>query len=359
MDDARAACLGIAYCGGIGHAAFQRMVQEFGSIHKAFYAPQKLLTKVLTENQIAHLVSFRKTYSYKESVRLLQKNDVWFLCIYDADYPPSLHNIKDPPICIFGRGDKSRIHFSDDTCIGVVGSRKPTEYGKDVAVWCGQVYADNGIVVVSGLAYGIDSITQQAAVDHKGRTIAVLGTNISSPYPSQNELLYESIIKKNGIVISEYPPGTSITRAAFVLRNRIIVGLSHSLVIVEGGERSGSLISARYAAENGKDVFAVPGHITSELSIGPHILLKQGAQLLQHPLDVITDQPMKVRKVNTLREIISDEESKIVNILSSQSATADFLARNCDISTSVVLSLLTTLEIRGIVRKTTEGKYAM
>lgn len=359
MDDARAACLGIALCGGIGHAAFQRLIREFGSVDRAFYAPSQLLTYVLTEKQLHQLITFRKTFSYHSSLRMLAKNDVWFMSIFDEIYPPLLRNIKDPPICLFGRGELSRMNFSDDTCIGVVGTRKPTEYGKEVAQWCGQVYAENDLVVVSGLAYGIDSITQQAAVSNNGRTIAVLGTNITSPYPSQNEDLYETIIKKNGIVISEYPPGASITRAAFVLRNRIIVGLSENLVVVEGGEKSGSLISATYAAENGRDVFAVPGHITSEQSVGPHILLRQGAQLMQHPLDVIGEQKMSLRKKSVPVGNLSPEETKIIELLRTQSKIGDTIAQQINLPTSIVLSLLTTLEIRGIIHKTNDGRYAL
>lgn len=359
MDDARAACLGIALCGGIGHAAFQRMVLEFGSIEQAFYASRSLLANALTEKQFVRFTEFRKTYSFQKSLFALQKKDVWFLTLYDRDYPTSLRNIKDPPICLFGRGDIKRINFSEDRCIGVVGSRKPTEYGKDIAVWCGELYADNGFVVVSGLAYGIDSITQQAAVNHNGRTIAVLGTNITAPYPSQNEELYETIIRKNGIVISEYPPDAPITRSAFVLRNRIIVGLSESIVVIEGGERSGSLISATYAAENGREVFAVPGHITSEQSVGPHLLLRQGAHLLQHPLDVIEDQKMGVKKRNDNYGEVSEDEAKIITILQEQPTSADMIAKKIGSNPQITLSLLTTLEIRGVIQKINEGKYSM
>lgn len=357
MDDARASCLGIAVCGGIGPATFERMKSACGTIEKAFSAPENILSHILTPKQQDVFFPFRKSYSYAKTLAELRQHGVWVITIADEDYPKNIKNIKDPPLCLFGRGDRRRIHFESDRCIGVVGSRKPTEYGKEVARMCGRAYAENDYVVVSGLAYGIDSIAQQSAIEHNGRTIAVLGTNITTAYPSQNENLYRTIINKNGIVISEYPPGFVITKSAFVLRNRIIVGLSESLVVVEGGEHSGSLISAKYAAENGREVFAVPGHITSEMSVGPHILLRQGAHLLQYPLDIDGEKEITVPAPLYKSTTISDPENKIITLLSSMPATADYISRTTGEKPTTILSLLSTLEIRGLIKRGSDGSY--
>jgi DNA processing protein len=278
---------------------------------------------------------------------------------YHNDYPKLLKNISDPPICIFGKGDRNSINFISDTCIGIVGTRKPTPYGRYIAEELGKSFASAGLIIVSGMASGIDTISHKAAIEKQGRTIAVLGTGIDVIYPPENKFLYDQILKEFGIVISEYPPKYIVHRGMFVLRNRIIVGLSKAVVVVEGGEHSGSLITARYAAENGRDVYAVPGPITSDMSIGPHILLREGAHLLTNAHEVLTDFGLKQESdIITKKPIdLVGEEKTIYEMLSVKKYFIDEVAKKISLNVSEILPILSLLEVRGLIGKELDGSF--
>jgi DNA processing protein len=223
----------------------------------------------------------------------------------------------------------------------------------------GKSFADAGLVIVSGMAAGIDTISHKAAIERQGRTVAVLGTSIDKVYPSENRELHDKILKEFGIVISEYPPQFPILRGMFVLRNRIIVGLSKAIVVVEGGEHSGSLITARYAAENGRDVYAVPGPITSEMSIGPHILLREGVHVLTNAQELLHDFGLS-NETNIITQKptdLSEKEKAIYNLLSIKKYFADELAEKISLTVTDTLPILSLLEVRGIIGKELDGSF--
>ncbi|MCX6730738.1 MAG: DNA-processing protein DprA [Candidatus Roizmanbacteria bacterium] len=360
MDDNQKACFGFSLCSGVGPMTFIKLVLEFKTPHHAFYASaEQLRPFFFREHQFNTFISFRSHYTYEKEIKKITAQNIWVMTQYHLDYPKLLKNISDPPICIFGKGDRNSIDFVNDVCVGVVGARKPTPYGTYIAKELGTSFASAGLVIVSGMATGIDTLSHEAAIEKQGRTIAVLGTSIDTIYPYTNKELHDKILKEYGIVISEYPPGYLVHRGMFVMRNRIIVGLSKAIVVVEGGEHSGSLITARFAAENGRDVYAVPGPITSEMSIGPHILLREGAHVLTSSKELLQDFGLNhgsERIVSKPLDLTGDEKI-IYDLLSVKKYYADEVAKKISLSITETLPILSLLEVRGIIGKDFDGGF--
>ena len=360
MDDNQKACLGFALCNGVGPMTFMKLVAQFGSPHRAFFAPSSEIRSFfrISKHGEAFLV-FRNDYNPDEEIKRIHNKGAWIMTQWHFDYPKNLKNILDPPICLFGKGDRNSINFSNDICVGIVGARKNTAYGRYVAEELGRAFASAGLIIVSGMATGIDTIAHTAAIEKQSRTIAVLGTGIDVIYPSENKKLHDQILKEYGIIISEYPPGFVTNPGMFVLRNRIIVGLSKAIVVVEGGKHSGTLTTARYAAENGREVYAVPGLITSEMSVGPHMLIREGAHVLSSANELLKDfgfsqeSDMVTQKPTNL----TGEEKLVYDLLSVKKRYVDEVAKKISLSVSDTLSILSLLEMRGIVGKDPDGSF--
>jgi DNA processing protein len=265
----------------------------------------------------------------------------------DAAYPESLVNIPDPPEILYCTGDVSLL---SEISAAVVGSRKHTLYGKMTARMIGSELAGAGITVVSGLAAGIDTFAQTGALDAGGRVIAVLGTAIDRTYPARNASVRERI-EENGLVVSEYPPGMMCGRYSFPRRNRIISGLAEVVVIVEAGMNSGSLITAAHANEQGKTIYAVPGNINSQFSIGTNLLIRDGAKPLVVMSDMLADLGVSgTEGINNKEEKLGDDERKIFDFVArNEGAAVDSIARGLGMKTSHVNAVLTVLEIKGAV----------
>lgn len=214
-------------------------------------------------------------------------NDIVRLPLSHPKYPRLLKEIPDPPDVLFVRGSGSKINL--EKTIAVVGSRRVTDYGMKITRSLVKELVEKGFTIVSGLALGVDTIAHETAIQAHGKTIAVVGCGIDIIYPSRNARLYREIISGNGVVISEIPSGVWTDTKRFVTRNRIISGLSLGVLVIEGTEKSGTLITAKYALEQGREVFAVPGEITSELSRASSILLKNGAKLVESATDIIEE----------------------------------------------------------------------
>lgn len=362
VDDNQKACLGFSLSTGVGPMTFVKLVAQFNSPSSAFFAPAVILRSFFRQKKYFDaFISFRSHYDPEKELKKLEEQNVWVMTQYHSDYPKQLKNISDPPITLFGKGDRNSIDFLHDTCIGIVGTRRPTPYGVHIAEELGKACAAGGMVIVSGMASGIDTLSHKAAISEEGRTIAVQGTGIDMIYPPENKELHERILKQYGIILSEYPPGFGIARGLFVLRNRIIVGLSKAVVIVEGGVHSGSLITARYAAENGRDVYAVPGPITSEMSAGPHILLREGAHLLTSPKELLQEfgiQSERFIQTHKPTNLIG-EEKNIYDLLSVKKYYADEIGKKTSLPVSDVLPILSLLEVRGIIEKCIDGRFTV
>ncbi|MBI3980529.1 DNA-protecting protein DprA [Candidatus Microgenomates bacterium] len=351
---------------GIGPVRFQLLLKHFGCAKNAWSAKLKDLLEAGLPVSIAQkFVKFRSGFSQDNYLKLLKNKTISFITLSDIYYPPLLKQISDPPFVLYLKGNYQKQWFLDETNIAVVGSRKATAYGREVTTVMTKNLVEAGLTIVSGLALGIDSVAHQAALNKQGKTIAVLGCGVDLIYPSQNRKLYEEIINKGGCIISEMPLGHWVSKTVFPARNRIISGLSKGVLITEGAVDSGALITCSYAAEQGRDVFAVPGPIDSFLSEGPHSLLKKGARLVTSAKDILEELKITppgcfstvtpgVRSLN--KKDFSDDERTIMDLLKTEQLTVDDIIKKSHLSSSIVLSVLSFLEIKGYIRDY-GGKY--
>ena len=276
----------------------------------------------------------------------------------DENFPERLKNISDAPDSIYVRGD---ILEQDNLAIAIVGSRKCTSYGKQIAYDFAYELAKNGVTIISGLALGIDGEAHKGALDAGGRTLAVLGSGIDekSIYPYSHKSLAERVLE-NGALISEYEVGTPALPHHFPERNRIVSGLSRGVIVVEGLKKSGTLLTASAAAEQGRTVFAVPGQITSPLSQAPHFLIQNGAKLVGSSQDILEelDLQFKVDRDEVEKVLPGNEiEVKLWQILENEPLHLDEIARISTIEMAEVSARLTVMEIKGMVRNIGNGVY--
>jgi len=276
------------------------------------------------------------------------------LTILDEDYPECLRATADPPLVLAFRGDLSIL---DRTAVAIVGSRKASPYGVNVAELLARQLASRGLAIVSGLAWGIDSAAHRAALE-TGTTIAVLGTGIDVAYPRSNRRLQERIAVE-GLLLSELPHGTGPQPYHFPVRNRIIAGLASAVVVVEATDRSGSLITARLAAEEGRDVLAVPGSIFSEGSDGAHRLIQDGAKLVRNAEDILEELGIESTPVATAPQRLPDdpEAVRVLDAIMPDNALhPDFLVDSAS-SPARLYAILLDLELGGWIRKVKGGAY--
>src|SRR3990172_8738600 len=281
--------LGFSALPGIGPAKFRKILKEFGTAKAAWGAK-------------------KSDFSIEEYLKQLKEKDVWFVTLLDEDYPQILKEIKNPPFVLYGRGQ-----VPDDTwfakTIAVVGARKTTQYGREVTKLLTTDLVLNGFTIISGLALGVDAISHRTALENNGKTIAVLGCGVDCCNPGENISIYNGILESGNCIVSEFPLGMRPTQWTFPARNRIIAGLSQAVLVTEGAEDSGSLITAKFALKFGRKVFAVPGPITSSMSKGPYKLISKGAKLVTSADDILKE--LKFQNQNPKSQINS--KSKITN----------------------------------------------
>lgn len=276
MDQETAAWVGFSVCPGIGPVRFRLLLTHFGSAKAAWEAP-------LSDT----FVRFRNSFDRDAYLLRLNKLHVSVLTLNNPKYPRLLKEISDAPFLLYVKGRGSKINL--EKTIAVVGTRRATQYGEDVTKKIVRGLVARGFTIVSGMACGVDAVAHKTAIEAGGKTIAVLGCGIDIMAPSSNASLYWAIVHGGGAVVSEMPLGLRPAKGLFVARNRIISGLSLGVVVTEGADNSGALITARNAGEQGRDVFAVPGPITSTYSRGPARLLKNGAKLVESADDIIEE----------------------------------------------------------------------
>lgn len=280
------------------------------------------------------------------------------ITIRDKAYPRLLKCIPDPPVVLYCRG---KLQVGGE-CIAVVGSRRATWYGLDMARRLSRQLAEHGVTIVSGMARGVDSNAHRGAIEGGGRTIAVLGCGVDIAYPPENKGLMDEIIR-NGAVVSEYIPGTAPAQFNFPARNRIISGLSRGVAIVEAGEKSGSLITADFALEQGRDVFAVPGNINSANSTGTNRLIRDGAKIVTNVGDILDELKLDYDTQNISNETgkpdimkLNGDEKTIAQKLLNGPVHLDAISRDCGLSIQLTASILVMLEMSGFVEQL-PGKY--
>lgn len=264
-----------------------------------------------------------------------------------VEYPAALREIPDPPEQLYCTGNTDLLN---ERSIGVVGARKNTVYGKNVALMIGRRLAESGLTVTSGLALGIDGYSHEGALEAGGKVIGVLGNGIERMTPQRNRGLMMRGLENGGLVVSEYPPESEGFKGNFPARNRIISGLSEALVVVEAGLDSGSLITAKHAADQGRTVYAVPGNINSQTSIGTNLLIRDGAVPLIIIDDMIRDIGASPKKTASTGTDLDSDEQKIFEVVRQMSgATMEEIIRGTGLSPGLANSLVTVMEIKGVV----------
>ena len=280
------------------------------------------------------------------------------VALNDKNYPKLLKEIRDAPEVLYYRGEI----LPEENCFAIVGTRRFSPYGKQVALEMAGDLTEAGLIIVSGLAPGIDTFAHTAAVERNKRTIAVLGTGLDEKtiYPQSNLKLAQRILETGGCLISEYPSGTPGSQFSFPQRNRIISGLSLGVLVVEAKEKSGALITAEWARKQRRKVFAVPGPIHSSNSKGPHKLIKQGAKLVEHTNDILKELNLPQASTRTvLVENESEEENLILKILKEEALYIDKIIEKTKLPASTIASTLAILEIKGKVRNLGNNVYAI
>lgn len=343
--------VGFSLVKGIGAVRFRALLQYFGDMECAWSASLSDLMKAGLSQKLAEgVLHARSTIRLQEKFDQLQQLGIAVLTWDDPTYPRYLKEISQPPPVLYMRGS---IKPEDDVAVAVVGTRRITGYGRQVAEELGGYLARNGITVVSGLARGVDAVTHEAVLRAGGRTLAVLGSGVDVIYPPEYQKMAGKIIEQ-GAILSDYPPGTQPEAVNFPPRNRIISGLSRIVLVVEAGETSGALITASFAADQGRDVLAVPGSIYAPQSKGTNYLLQQGAKPLLCFEDVLEALNMdRVQSHQQARMVFpgSPVEAKIIGVLSADPIHIDEIGSLTGLSIEEVSATLTLMELKGMVRQ--------
>ena len=342
---------------GIGSVRTGQLLEHFGDLKAAWFAdPSEIRQAGLPSKVVAEFSRLRKEIDLESELGKIHDLGISVVTINDDGYPPLLKSIPNKPPVLYTKG---RILDEDQFAIAVVGTRRKTSYGKQVARDLSRFLAENGITVVSGMARGIDTIAHQGALDAGGRTIAVLGCGLDITYPPENHQLSQQIIE-NGALVSEFYPGTQPEAINFPPRNRIISGLTRATVVVEADERSGALITAKFALEQTRDVFAIPGSIYAPRSRGTNRLISDGAIPLLDYKDLLLvlnlEQTADYRYVQqTLPK--TDTESMLLETIRDESMHIDEIKNISGLSTEKVSATLTMMELKGFIRKTGNMTY--
>ncbi len=337
----------------IGPGRIRRLLSVFGSVEAILRAPYRKLVQI---DGIDRKLAMRLKQPVDESLiqrqwERIQKTELKLVSIWDSSYPSLLRQINDPPVLLFYRG---RLPEPWPASLAVVGTRRPSAYGKAVTAKLVAELVQRNVSIVSGLARGIDTIAHYTALQRGGFTCAVLGCGADVVYPPENRKLYQEIASQ-GLILSEFLPGTSPDAIHFPRRNRIIAGLCVGLLVVEAGQKSGALISARYALDQNREVFAVPGQITNPTSTGTNRLIQQGAKLVQSVDDMLEELPELQKQATSAqpRELphLNELQKRIIEVLSSDPKHIDRLVMELRESPALVLSSLVELELMGLVRQ--------
>jgi len=351
--------VGFSLIPGIGRVKFTQLENYFGSLEAAWQAaPVDLKHSGLDTSSIHAITSWRPKISLEAEMEKLDHYGVKALTCHDPDYPSRLKEIYDYPPLLYVRGS---LLPEDEWCLAVVGTRRATVYGRQVTEEIVADLARSKITIVSGLARGIDSVAHHSALDTGGRSLAVFACGLDTVYPSENANLARSIIQQ-GALISEYPLGTRPRAENFPRRNRIMSGLSLGVLIIEAGETSGAMITARLALEQNREVFAIPGSILSPVSRGTNHLIQEGAKLVRDYTDILEElNLMAVAHQIEMKEVLpsSDTESLLLKQLCAEPTHIDEVCRSSGLPVSTVSSTLAMMELKGLVKQVGTMNYVL
>jgi len=414
LDKKQRDWLALTLLPGVGTTLFIRLLARFGTPTRVLGASEAELREVVGPKLAERIRHYRDQVDVEAQVRAMDQYGATALIMDDPAYPGRLAEIYDPPLALFMRGD---LHEADQYSVAIVGTRKATAYGLRMAERLAGELAARGITVVSGLAAGVDTAAHRGALDAGGRSLAVLGCGVDVVYPAENaELMHR--LTQEGAVLSPFPMGTKPSRGRFPQRNRVMSGLCLGTLVIEAPPGSGSLITAKAAAEQGREVFALPGQVGNRNSLGPHALIREGAKLVETvddivveldlpvaarqaapdhtpsptpepPVEVVTaaleqapeapaveKKPRRRRAAAKKQEApatekapekpapppvqfnVSEVEKDVLSVLSPDGSFVDEIALACRISVSEALSSLTMLELKGLVRQFSGKRFA-
>ena len=361
MNKERTFWLGFSAFPGIGPKRFTQLLKTFGSAKEAWHAPKSDLGKLVGEKLAEKFDTFRVRFPLTDYEKILLRKGVSFMTLQDEEYPALLKKITNPPFVLYYKGfpHSNDTYHQSGKAIAIVGTRKVTSYGREVTKLLTQELVNAGFSIVSGLAMGVDAIAHKTTIDNSGKTIAVLGCGVDCCYPTTNQYLYDEILQKGDLIVSEYPIGQKPSKGSFPSRNRIIAGLSQAVLVTEGAQDSGALITAQYALEFGRKVFAVPGPITSSLSRGPYELIKKGAKLVTSAGDILDELGM-MKYHSRIKKMIKgdrEEEQKIIDLLQNETLHFDEIVRKSGLGSARVGTLLSMLEMKGVLIADGAGLY--
>ncbi|MEJ2106005.1 MAG: DNA-processing protein DprA [Acidiferrobacteraceae bacterium] len=359
IDESRLVLARLSRLPGLHAEALLALVDQFGSLEQAVGASASQLARVLgTHPDLPTAIA--NAQDFESDRDWLGQPDNHLISVLDEIYPGLLREIPDPPAFLYVRGDPALLSFPQ---LAVVGSRNPTPVGRETALAFARSLAGAGLTITSGLALGIDGAAHEGALDAGGQTVAVAGTGLDRVYPPAHHSLAHRIAE-HGALVSEFPLGTPPKRENFPRRNRIIAGLSLGTLVVEAAVRSGSLITARLAGEQGREVFAIPGSIHSPLSRGCHALIRQGAKLVETADDILAELgPM----VGGLRAAVSaqvdkpvdttEDERRFLDQLGADPVDVDTVVERTGLTPEAISSMLLDMELRGLVESCADGRY--
>lgn len=360
--NATEACIALNMLPTIGPVRLRKLLEVFHEPENVLAAKRDQLRRVENVgNEVAEQISnWESIVDLAAELQRIRDFGATVITQQSASYPKSLREIHAPPIVLYIWGE---LQDRDQHAIGIIGSRRTTHYGTECAKKLAYQIAYAGLTVISGLARGIDTAAHQGALAAKGRTIAVIGSGLSKLYPPENQALAEKIRNGNGAIVSEFSMEIDPDRQTFPMRNRIISGWSHGILVVEAGLNSGALITANQAIEQGRSVYAVPGHINAPSAMGSNRLIQQGAKLVMSANDILDDlqillpeaKPAPEAAVRPLPDLTEDER-RVFDAINASETPIDQIAANCDLPSATVSSTLLRLELKRLVKQL-PGKY--
>jgi len=351
LIDPKAYWVGFNLVKGIGAVRLRNLIQHFGDVETAWHAsPQEMRAAGLGPKLIETVQQVRAGVSLELVWERVHSLGIQVLTWEDEAYPRRLKEIDQPPPVLYLRGN---LLPEDEWAVAIVGTRGITAYGRQVTAEITSVLARRGVTVISGLARGIDAEAHKAALNAGGRTLAVLGSGVDQIYPPEHRQLADQIIA-SGALMSDYAPGTPPDGVNFPPRNRIISGLSMAVIVIEAGERSGALITAEFAADQGREVFAVPGNINAPKSVGCNRLIHQGARPLLTPEDVLESLDLaSFQQQRVARAVLPKDEveARLLSVLTREPMHVDDIRARVDMPIEKVSATLALMELKGMVRQ--------
>ena len=347
---------------GVGPATLRLLGSHFASFETAWHASTDMLAEAGLHPKARDAILQKKSFvdPDREMEKLIQSH-IWVIAEKDAEYPRMLKEIPNPPAILYGQGGDITSFsslFTDHHALGVVGTRRPTPYGIESTKTFIPELIQAGFTIISGLATGIDTMAHRAALEAGGRTVAVIGSGLEEKnlFPSENIPLARRIKESGNMIISEYAPDTPPLKEHFPQRNRIISGLSRGVFVVEAREKSGALITARFALEQNREVFALPGSIFSPTAKGTNALIQQGAKLVSSPRDILEEFGIDPVVAWRAHNPISEKEQNLFHLL-AEPVDIDTLKMKTGLDTPTLITLLSMLELKGVIRNLGADTY--